>query len=215
MAGNLLYAWFSAMHTRVDILLASDKSEQEILDCVNEVAERIVQLERMGNCFTPDSELSRLNEGAILRGEVSPLLDDILKKCDDYNEKTDGLFDVTVDGRINLSGFIKGYALDEAHHIIASHGIEDALVNMGNSSVLAMGNCQGSDGWIIQNPETGESVVLHDEVMTTSGNDTDGRRHIINPLTGNYVEGRRVATVVTSSGAEGEVLAKVRFIKVS
>ena len=38
---------------------------------------------------------------------------------------------------INLSGFLKGYALEKTGTLLQHYEVKDALINMGNSSVLA------------------------------------------------------------------------------
>lgn len=92
--------------------------------------------------------------------------------CLEYHEKTSGCFDVTVHSEnynqdtihsvclsaeeqsifyrqpgitINLSGFLKGYALETIRDILHSCSIENALINMGNSSELALGNHPGPE----------------------------------------------------------------------
>ncbi len=209
-AGNLLYCWFPAMHTRVDIAVVSDRDEDFLVAAVVAAEGRIREIEEMGNCFNPQSELSRYNDDKGL--SLSPELSRILSLCDYWKAETGGLFDVSVEGRINLSGFLKGYALDEIRPIFERSGLENILVNLGNSSVLALG-CQpgSSEGWTVKNL-SGESFVLKNQCLTTSGNDSENRRHIINPHTGKYAEGKGMVSVVTGGGAEGEVRATERFI---
>ena len=43
---GLLYAWFSSMHTRVDIILSCQKSEKELMSAVNHIYDTLCQLER-------------------------------------------------------------------------------------------------------------------------------------------------------------------------
>jgi thiamine biosynthesis lipoprotein len=47
---------------------------------------------------------------------------------------------------LNLGAIGKGYALDQAATLLSSHGIDDFLIHGGNSSVLARGDRQPSDG---------------------------------------------------------------------
>ena len=209
---NMLYSWFSAMHTRVDIILISRLDKASMLTIVEQMKERISDIETMGNCFTTDSELSRFNAGELPCEALSAELHDILRQCDQWKEETGGLFDVTVEGGVNLSGFLKGYALDQMRPILENHGIADALLNFGNSSVMALGS-QHNDGkgWMVENLN-GEQFILNDECLTTSGNETPERRHIINPLTHEYVEGQRMVSVVTKNAAEGEVRSTVALL---
>lgn len=220
-----VYVWFEAMHTRVDILLKSGSHpESGLLDIAEGMRRIITDLEKAGNRFDPSSELSRLNRlSPGEETEISEVLYDMLSLCLDYNVRTKGLFDISVsspgyepgmlgtirlaEGRrfsrnradvvLDLSGFIKGYALDCLRGYLEDRGITDALVNLGNSSIMAMGAVPGP---------------VKDGCLTTSGNSDISRCHIRNPLTGEYIRGVRTAQVFTRGGAEGEVEATVKFI---
>lgn len=201
------------MHTRVDILLPGTESEDFYCTVATEVAGRIAVIETMGNCFNPQSELSKFNGGGLERSALSPELSCILDLCDEWKRSTGGLFDVACSGKVNLSGFLKGYALDAVRPILESHGIASALVNLGNSSVLALGSqTADSDGWIVKRID-GKEYSLKDQCLTTSGNTPENHAHIINPLTGKSVQGEGIVSVVTDGGAEGEVMSTVTFIK--
>lgn len=76
---------------------------------------------------------------------------------------------------------------------------------MGNSSVLALGNHPVGTGWKVNN------ILLHNECLTTSGNDSPERRHIVSPRDGKLVEGARQISVVTTNGAIGEILSTALF----
>ena len=209
-----VYVWFEAMHTRVDMLLRgrAPLTSEGLLAVAAEVQTLLGHLERVGNKFDPDSEISRLCAAGAWR------------LCKEYHRSTGGLFDITVgseshtpstidsvqlesDGRrctlgregirLDLSGFIKGYALDRIRSLLLERGIKDALVSLGNSSIMAMGDVPGP---------------VKDGCLTTSGNSSATRRHIVNPLTGEYACGEGSVSVRTSSGAEGEVAAKKKFL---
>lgn len=221
-----LYVWFEAMHTRVDILIKSNShTERQLLGVADRVRQIIFDLEMVGNRFAPTSEISRLNglssnESVI----ISDTMYNILSQCKYYYDMTDGLFDITVstpgyvsglmddvyighnhdfmkkrDGIIlDLSGFLKGYALDCIRPYLEKQEVVGALINLGNSSIMAIGDIPG--------PVT-------NGCLTTSGNSDESRCHIINPVTGRFIQGADTEQVVTSGGAEGEVLATVNFIR--
>ena len=210
---NIIYAWFPAMYTRVDVVLVSNQDEAFLLDVVSKFILEIDTLEQLANCFSPERELSKYNTGQLELEQLDKELREILLICEKWRIKTDGMFDVNVEGRYNLSGFLKGYALDKIRLLLADSGIENALVNMGNSSVMALGMRSEGKRWTIVNPETGQSVELHDECLTTSGNDTSERRHIINPKTKQFVTGKRVVSVITPTGSEGEARSIEKFLK--
>lgn len=244
LRGDLLYVWFLAMHTRVDLMLCGRQSENELLLTASEVREEILRLERMANCYDEQSELAVLNRTAALCPQpVSPELFKMISFCVESYGRTGGYFDITVHSeshapdtlgqlhfssaghtlyfarpgiRINLSGFLKGYALDRVGELLRSNGVTDALVNMGNSSVLALGCPPFSEGWKVDFGSrlscTPGGIQLCNECLTTSGNDSAERRHIIDPRTGKLMEGKRQVAVVTIGGAVGEVLSTALFV---
>ena len=232
--GNgLLYAWFLSMHTRVDIILYSQKPERELLLVVNRIYDALCRLEKIANFYDPASELSYVNRTAFVSPVVlSEELYSMIDLCLEYNSKTLGYFDITVHSEnytqttihsvhlsaeehsihfsqpgvsINLSGFLKGYALETIKGILNESMIENALINMGNSSILALGNHPVGSGWKINN------ILLHNECLTTSGNDSPERRHIVSPRNGKLVEGVQQIAVVTTNGSIGEILSTALF----
>ncbi len=237
---KIYYTWFQAMHTRVDFLFVTDGAES-FLNALSEKAFReITRIEKSANAFDPQSELSHINaHAATAPVALSPMLYEILQTALDYNRLTFGLFDVTAgseafDGKsidcvkldkdlqirftrpgikINLSGFLKGYALDKIRQLLGETPISNALINMGNSSVMGLGNRGSGLPWKIPCGSNGSrEITLHDECLTTSGNDTAERKHIVNPLDGNCISGKRSTSVVTRSGTLGEVLSTAFFI---
>lgn len=245
---GLLYAWFSSMHTRVDIVLSCRKQEEELMAVVNHIYDTLQQLENTANYYHPTSELAHVNRTAATTPVViSRPLYDIIACCLEYNKKTLGCFDITVHSdnynqdtihsvclspdtssiffsqkgtTINLSGFLKGYALDKIRELLTNDAIENALINMGNSSVLALGNHPVGKGWKISfenkanaDDSTGQQeILLQDECLTTSGNDSPQRKHIISPQSGTLMEGLRQVAVVTTYGSIGEILSTALFV---
>lgn len=282
---GLFYAWFLSMHTRVDIILCSRKSEEELLLTVDHIYDTLCQLEKTANYYDPTSELARVNRTAatspvVLSEELYAMID----LCLEYNKKTLGCFDITVLSNnydrntihsvqlsaeersvffrqpgvtLNLSGFLKGYALEKIKSILKESMIENALINMGNSSVLALGNHPMGKGWKINfgwaanastnvatnaatdastnvttnattnaatdtvadtaaanasaNADNPQSILLYNECLTTSGNESSQRKHIISPRSGEFVKGARQIAVVTADGAIGEILSTGLF----
>jgi len=244
---GLLYAWFSSMHTRVDILLYSQKPEEELMSVVERIHAALSYLEKIANYYDPASELAVINRTASICPVIlSRQLYTMIDLCMEYHGKTSGCFDVTVHSEnynpdtihsvylsaeersiffqqpgitINLSGFLKGYALETVRAILNTCCIENALINMGNSSVLALGDHPAGTGWKVnfgnrlETDKIGmkQSVLLCNECLTTSGNESDGRKHIISPHDASFVEGIKQIAVVTKNGAVGEILSTALF----
>lgn len=231
---GLLYAWFPAMHTRVDVVLYSTLPESALLSTVRDIQQLVAALEAMGNCYDEGSELAGVNRMAAHQPvTLSDELYLLLSRCVEYNKATLGLFDVTVHSigydshamsavildslrqtvsyartgiRICLSAILKGYALDKLRTLLLARGIRDALISMGNSSVLGLGNHPHGIGWKLS-----DEVILSNQCYTVSGNDVPDRRHILSPTTGTLIEGKRQVGIVTHEGSLGEVLSTALF----
>lgn len=128
--------------------------------------------------------------------------------------------------RIDLGGYAKGYALDEAARILAAQGIRNALINIGGN-VIALGR-HGDRAWKvgIQHPRKAGVIAILElrdgEAIGTSGDyqryfETAGRRycHLIDPRNGQPANGMQAVTVLVSgkrAGVKSEVLTKPLFI---
>jgi thiamine biosynthesis lipoprotein len=128
--------------------------------------------------------------------------------------------------RIDLGGYAKGYALDEAAKILKRQGVRNALVNIGGN-VLALG-AHGERPWKVgvQHPRKSGIIAtleLHDgESIGTSGDyqryfEAGGRRycHLIDPRSGKPASGMQSVTILVSgehAGTRSDVLSKPLFI---
>jgi thiamine biosynthesis lipoprotein len=122
--------------------------------------------------------------------------------------------------RIDLGGIAKGDAADEALAVLASHGIDRALVAVGGDIVVG-GPPPGSNGWEVwlASPEgasrsPAHALRLREAAVSTSGDleqsvTIDGRRysHIVDPRTGLGVTRPGLVTVLARHGQTADVLA--------
>ena len=128
--------------------------------------------------------------------------------------------------QIDLGGYAKGVALDEAVAILKKHGIKSALVNIGGN-VIALGQ-HGDRPWRvgIQHPRKAGTLATLDlrdgEAIGTSGDyqryfEVAGRRysHLIDPRTGHPATGMQSVTVLVRgehAGTRSDALSKPLFI---
>ena len=128
--------------------------------------------------------------------------------------------------QIDLGGYAKGYALDEAVRILKAHGVHHALVNIGGN-VIALG-AHGERPWRVgiqhpRQPGTLATLDLHDgEAVGTSGDyqryfEAGGRRysHLIDPRSGNPAVGMQSVTIQVAgkrAGVRSDALSKPLFI---
>ncbi len=78
----------------------------------------------------------------------------------------------------DLGGIGKGYALDQAVHLLDDWGIRNALLNAGDSTVLALGAPPGAQAWPVS--AGGREIVLRDRALSGSGFAEQGW-HIMDP----------------------------------
>ena len=126
--------------------------------------------------------------------------------------------------RIDLGGFAKGHAVDNATRILHARGIRHAIVSAGGDSRV-IGDRRGRPWTIgIRDPRrtSGEMVAvlpLEDVSISTSGDyerffDEGGERfhHLIDPATGRSPRGVRSVTVLAEDGLTSEALSKTVFV---
>jgi thiamine biosynthesis lipoprotein len=120
---------------------------------------------------------------------------------------------------IDLGGVGKGYAADRIAGLLRRSGARAALVNFGESSLVAVGAPEGTDGWAVW--IRGESAVeegpmrLRDTAVSTSWSLGAERRvagrtigHIVDPRSGEPLRDARRAIVVAPSATDAEAWSK-------
>ncbi len=122
--------------------------------------------------------------------------------------------------RIDLGGIAKGYAAQQAIHVLTRHRVRSALVAIGGDIAVSQPP-PGQSGWQVgvapldgrgQEPQL--FLSLREAAVSTSGDAEqsvviDGVRysHIVDPRTGIGLRGHRSVTVVSSDGATSDLLA--------
>lgn len=128
--------------------------------------------------------------------------------------------------QLDLGGYAKGRALDDAVAILRQHGIRNALVNIGGN-VIALGR-HGERPWRVgiqhpRKPGTLATLDLADgEAIGTSGDyqryfEAGGKRysHLIDPRTGYPAAGMQSVTILVAgahAGTRSDALSKPLFI---
>jgi FAD:protein FMN transferase len=125
--------------------------------------------------------------------------------------------------RIDLGGFAKGHAVDNAAAILARHGIHHAHVAAGGDSRV-IGDKRGRPWTIgVRDPRQAAALVallpLVDTAISTSGDyerffERDGVRHhhIVDPATGASPRSVRSVTVLAPEGLTCEAMSKAIFV---
>jgi thiamine biosynthesis lipoprotein len=125
--------------------------------------------------------------------------------------------------RIDLGGFAKGHAVDNATAILRRRGIAHGMVSAGGDSRV-IGDRRGRPWTIgVRDPRRPGQVAamlpLEDVSISTSGDyeryfDADGTRfhHLIDPATGKSPREIQSVTVLADDGLTSEALSKIVFV---
>ena len=125
--------------------------------------------------------------------------------------------------RIDLGGFAKGHAVDNAAALLARRGIRQAWISAGGDSRV-LGDRRGRPWSVaIRDPRRPGEVVavlpLEDVSISTSGDyeryfDEGGERvhHLIDPATGRSPSTVRSVTILAADGLTSEALSKAVFV---
>ena len=242
----IVYASFGAMHTRVE-LLAVGLDEEQGRGLMAEAEREVKRLERLFNRFDSRSPLAVVNMTAIGQSvKVDDELFMALELCEVFRRATAGYFDVTaaddgvdavsdgsggyaLDGkehsvrilregaRIDLGGFAKGYAAESVRRIFEQADVRQAVINFGNSSIVAMGHHPYGEWWPIGiehrkvKSAVAREVRLKDGAMSVSGRADSGEYHIIDPMTGNRAVGEELIVVEGRSALVAEMLSTALY----
>ncbi|MDR2041207.1 MAG: FAD:protein FMN transferase [Tannerella sp.] len=230
-SSQLFHASFPLlMGTRLDALLFGENPAALEALC-RRVETEIRRVERLLNRFDRESVLYGVNRDAVVYPVgMAEELWTVLRECQRYYEWTEGCFDVTrgcfgevefdgtnrtvfLKGRasFDLGGYGKGYALRQVRRLLEEEAVTRALINFGDSSILAVGTHPHGDCWPvgIDHPYTGERMeVMHlrDCSLSVSGNKPTQPAHIVDPETGAYVTGRKITAAVAEDPVDAEAL---------
>ena len=126
---------------------------------------------------------------------------------------------------LDMGGIGKGYAVDRVIDLLREAGVKSALVDAGSSTLYALGAPPGKDGWKVVVPKPGvrsqaiSEVLLRDNSLSTSGSyekffRLNGRTycHIMDPRTGEPVQGMLQTTVIAPTGTASDALSTTMFV---
>jgi thiamine biosynthesis lipoprotein len=138
--------------------------------------------------YRPDSEVCRLQRGELRPEDGSESLRYVLDACARLWQETDGYFDAQATGRLDPSGFVKGWSVQVASDRLAAAGSVNHCVNAGGD-VRVRGEREPGRPWRvgIRHPFEAQQVcrVLAgtDLAVATSGIYERGN-HVVDPYTG-------------------------------
>jgi thiamine biosynthesis lipoprotein len=199
---------------------------------INEVFSYLHFIDQRFSTYKKNSEISKINRGEIEEKDYSREMKKIFKLCEKTKQETNGYFDININGIIDPSGIVKGYAINEAANILKSKGYKNFYVEIAGD-IQVFGKNKNNQKWKvgIKNPFNHKEIIkvinLSNKGIATSGTYIRGK-HIYNPkrkegadeivsltvIGSNIYDADRFATAAFAMGEEGiKFLSKIKDIE--
>lgn len=179
-----------------------------------EVFSYLRKIDNKFSTFKKTSEISKINRGQISKKDYSLLVKKILLLCEKTKKETKGYFDININGKLDPSGIVKGWAINEAAKILKSKGYKNFYVEIAGDVQVFGKNMKKSWTIGIQNPFDKSKIVKKLQVsnkgVATSGNYANGA-HILNPKLKKMADEVAGITVIGPNVYEADRFATAAF----
>jgi FAD:protein FMN transferase len=188
------------MGTMAVVELYDDLPDPKAQRLADEVFAWLHEVDARFSTYKQDSEVNCLQRGEIRLSECSADLRYVLDQCADIWQHTDGYFDVYATGRLDPSGYVKGWSVQVASQRLIAAGAVNHFIEAGGDLQMRGRPAPGEQWQVgIRHPWERDKIcwLLHgtDLAVATSGSYERGQ-HIINPRTGAPEDALRSVTVV-------------------
>ena len=196
------------MGTTVSIDVRDPGIGPEVLEAAVAV---LSELEARFTTYRPDSEIRRLERGELALEDAHRDVREVLAACAVLRAESDGAFDAWRDGRLDPSGYVKGWAAERAADVLRRAGALHFALNIGGDIVCAGESVRGAAWRIgVRDPEDAARVVVvlgvRDGAVATSGLYERGA-HVTDPRTGEAPTGWRSITVLAPDLVTADAIA--------
>jgi FAD:protein FMN transferase len=188
------------MGTAISLLIADELPDDRLARLADDVFDWLREVDARFSTYKPDSEVSRLDRGDLPADRFSADLRRVLDDCADLWRDTDGYFDVYATGRLDPSGYVKGWSVEVASARLAEAGSVNHCLNAGGD-VRTRGRPGPGEQWRVGVRHPWEADRLcwvlggTDLAVATSGTYERGY-HVIDPHRGVPATALRAVTVV-------------------
>jgi thiamine biosynthesis lipoprotein len=154
--------------------------------------------------YRAGSEISRIGRGEAVPG---PLAREVLAACEALRRQTDGAFDAYASGRLDPSGYVKGWALQRAAALIDA---EELCLDGGGDLLLRGGPWRVGIRHPLEHDRLCSVLELNGGAVATSATYERGE-HILDPRTGRPPRGVHSVTVTGPDLATADAYATAAF----
>lgn len=185
---------------------------REVVDPLPAVA-RLHEIDRAFSPYRPDSTISRMARHEAVEYDAQTA--EVLDRCHEVEQDTGGYFTMYPDGRLDPSGWVKGWAIEEVSRLLREAGSEHHCVS-GGGDVQAVGESERGGTWrigIAHPVHEGQFAAVvqgSDFAVATSGTAERGE-HIVDPVAGRPANGFLSVTLIGARIALTDAYATAVF----
>jgi len=181
--------------------------------------ERLHEIDRRFSPYKEESDISRISRSELTVPDAHREVATVLEACEALRVESGGRFSAwgfRADGRLDPSGYVKGWAIGEAAEILRAAGVSDFILDVGGDAYAA-GGPDPTRGWGIGivDPSDSAAVVaplaVRDRGVATSGLAERGT-HVIDARDGTAATEWASITVVHPSIARADAVATIALL---
>lgn len=188
-------------------------------DAVRAAFERLHEIDARFSPYRAESEISRIGRGELAVSDAHPEVASVLAACEELRIESDGRFSAwgfRADGRLDPSGYVKGWAIEEGAAILRAAHLRDFILDIGGDAYASGGPDDGR-GWGIGIVDPADRsaivapLVVRDRGVATSGVAERGA-HVIDARSGAPAVEWASITVVHPSIARADAVATIGLL---
>jgi thiamine biosynthesis lipoprotein len=185
-------------------------------DAISDVVGWLKRVDALFSTYRVESQISRIRRGELAAVDADPLVTEVLGRCAQLEEETDGWFTAHWrGGGPDPTGLVKGWAVERASELLCRYGSRNHAVN-GGGDVQTAGESAPGQPWRIGVVDPFDRTRIRAVVtgrcfaVATSGIAERGP-HIIDPRTGEPATGLASATMIGPSLTRTDAYATAAF----
>jgi thiamine biosynthesis lipoprotein len=175
-------------------------------ELIGDVCAWLHEVDARFSTYKQDSEVNRFQRREIALDELSADMRHVLDACADLWKETDGYFDAHFAGRLDPSGYVKGWSVEVASARLAAAGSVRHYINAGGDIRVRGGPWRIGVRHPWEADKMSWVLSVTDGAVATSGVYERGE-HVWNPRTGKPARGLRSVTVTGPDLARADALA--------
>ncbi|WP_327072278.1 FAD:protein FMN transferase [Kitasatospora purpeofusca] len=160
---------------------------------------RLHEIDALFSPYREDSAVSRLDRGEVTVGQCHPDVAEVLARCRETAAQTGGWFTAHPAGRLDPSGWVKGWAVDEVCRALCAAGSREHCVSGGGDVRTTGGPWRiGVANPLL--PGTLAAVLTGTGLAVATSGTAERGAHIMDPFTGRPAVALASLTLVGDPG---------------